>query len=49
MKTMLITFFDIKCIAHFESIPQGQAVNQAYYVGILKQLCVAAYRKMPKF
>jgi len=48
MKSMLITFCDIKGIVHFEFIPQGQTVDQAYYVGILKWLHEAAYRKRPE-
>jgi hypothetical protein len=42
---MLITVFDIKIIVHFEFIPQGQTVNQAYYVEILNQLHEAVHRK----
>jgi hypothetical protein len=44
MKT-IITFFDIKGTVHFESIPQGQTVNQAYYMEILKQLYEVVHRK----
>jgi hypothetical protein len=43
-KTILITFFDFKGIVHFEFIPQGQTMNVAYYVEILKQLCEAVHR-----
>jgi hypothetical protein len=39
MKPMNITFFCIKGIVHFEFVPQGQTVNKASYVSILK-LCV---------
>jgi hypothetical protein len=45
MKTMLITFLDIKGTVHFEFIPQGQRVNQAYCVEIMKWLCKDVYRK----
>jgi hypothetical protein len=45
MKTMLITFFDIKVTIHFEFIPQGQTGNQAYYVEILKRLRGSVIRK----
>jgi hypothetical protein len=48
IKRVLITFFRIKDIVHFEFIPQGQTVNQAYYVEILKQLHEAVCRKRPE-
>jgi hypothetical protein len=48
MKTMLINFFDIMGIVHFEFIPQGQTVNQTYCVEILNQLDEAVLRKRPE-
>jgi hypothetical protein len=44
---MFTAFFDIKDIVHFEFIPQGQTVNQAYYADVLKWLHEAVCRKRP--
>jgi hypothetical protein len=49
MMTMLITFFDIKGTVHFEFTPQGQIVNQVYYVEILKWLQEAAHKRSLNF
>ena len=32
----LICFFDIKRLFHFEFVPQGQTVNQQFYLEVLK-------------
>jgi hypothetical protein len=48
MNTMHIILFDIKGTVHFEFIPQGQTVNQAYYVEILKWLYEAVRIKRPE-
>jgi hypothetical protein len=45
MKAMLINFFNIKGIVHIGFIPQGQTVNQAHYLEILKRLREAVHRK----
>jgi hypothetical protein len=47
-KTMLITLFYVKCIVHFQFLPQSQRVNRAYYVDIFKWLREAVRRKMPE-
>jgi histone-lysine N-methyltransferase SETMAR len=38
IKTMLICFFDIGGIIHFEFVPEGTTVNQAFYMEVLKKL-----------
>jgi len=48
MKTMFICFFDIKGPIQFEFVPQGQTVNQQFYLEVLKRLCDAVRRKLPK-
>jgi hypothetical protein len=45
VKTMLITYFNIKDIAHFEYITQGRRVSRAYYMEILKRLREVVRRK----
>jgi hypothetical protein len=47
MKEVVTTFFDIEGTVNFEFIPQGQTVNQAYYLEIPKPLCEAMHRKRP--
>jgi hypothetical protein len=48
MKTIFITFFDVKGIVRFEFIPQDQTVNEAYRVEILGRLLEAVPRKKPE-
>jgi hypothetical protein len=45
---MIITFFDIKVVVHFEFIPEVQTVNKAYYMEIVERLHETAHRKRPE-
>ena len=45
---MLICFFDIKGLVHFEFVSQGQTVNQQFYLEVLKRLRDAVRRKRPE-
>ena len=45
VKTMLLTFFDIRGIVHYEFIPAGQTVYQVYYLEVLERLCEKVRRK----
>jgi len=35
---MLLTFFDIIGIVHYELVPTGQTINQVYYLEVLERL-----------
>ena len=48
VETMLICLFDIKGLVHFEFVPQGQTVNQQFYLEVLKRLRDAVGRKCPE-
>jgi hypothetical protein len=44
-KTMLISFFDIRGIIHYEFVSEGNIVNQTFYVEALKRVTGAVKRK----
>jgi len=48
METMTIFFFEIKGLVHFEFVPQGQTVNQLFYLEGFKRLHDAVRRKRPE-
>jgi len=45
---MLLTFFDIRRIVHYELLPTGQKVKQVYYLEVLGRLHEKVRRKGPK-
>jgi len=48
VKSMIITFFDVKGIVHKEFIPTGQTVNSGFYCDVLRQLRENMQRRHPK-
>jgi histone-lysine N-methyltransferase SETMAR len=44
-RIILISFFDIRLIIHFEFVPERTTVNQTFYVEVLKRLIDAVRRK----
>jgi len=47
VKTMLLTFFDIRGIVHYKLLPTGKTVNRVYYLEVLKRLCEKVRQKRP--
>jgi len=47
-EVMLIVFFDMEGIVHYEYVPQGQTVNQQFYLQVLKCLTLAVSHKRPQ-
>jgi hypothetical protein len=45
IKTILIYFFNIRGIIHFEFVPKGTTVNQAFYMEVVKRPIDAVRRK----
>ncbi|KAL4090659.1 hypothetical protein QTP88_025453 [Uroleucon formosanum] len=48
VKTMLIVFFDIEGIVHYEFVPHGQTVNQVFYKDVLMRLREKIRKKRPE-
>jgi len=48
VKMMLIVFFDVRGIVHWEFIPSGQTVNQEFYLEVLRRLRENVRRKCPE-
>jgi len=47
VKKILLTFFDIRGTVHYEFVPDGQTVNQVYYLEVLERLREKVRRKRP--
>ncbi|UYV75719.1 hypothetical protein LAZ67_13001109 [Cordylochernes scorpioides] len=43
LKRLLITFFDVKELVHYEFVPEGQTINRHYYIDVLRRLREAMF------
>ena len=48
VKSMIITFFDVKVIVHKEFVPTGQNVNSGFYCDVLRRLRENVRRRRPE-
>ncbi|UYV82351.1 hypothetical protein LAZ67_21001768 [Cordylochernes scorpioides] len=48
LKCLLITLFDVKELVHYEFVPEVQAINQHYYLDVLRRLREAVRQKRPE-
>ncbi|UYV77378.1 hypothetical protein LAZ67_15000787 [Cordylochernes scorpioides] len=48
LKCLLITFFDVKGLVHYEFLPEGQTINRHYYIDVLRRLREALRQKRPE-
>lgn len=48
IKCMLITFFDLRGLIHYEFVPKGQTVNQHFYKDVLTRLFEKLRNKRPE-
>ena len=47
-KVMLMAFFDSEGIVHHEYAPDGQTINEEFYMGVLPRLRESVRRKRPQ-
>ncbi|UYV84461.1 hypothetical protein LAZ67_X002283 [Cordylochernes scorpioides] len=48
LKCLLITFFDVKGLVHYEFVTESQTINQHYYLDVLRNLREPVCQKRPK-
>jgi hypothetical protein len=48
VKSMIITFFDVKRTVHKESVPTSQTVNSEFYCEVLRRLRENVRRRSPE-